>query len=146
MSEEKKYPKVVVGVFIFNDKSELFLMAHRYWQNKFTIPGGHVEIGEKFEETVKREVKEETNLDIKDIEFLDFENMNNLKTKFTGPVNHLVSFLYKVRAKGDQKVILNKEGSSFKWQTVEEWLKQKEEVTDSSVEPMIKYFINNNQI
>lgn len=34
------------------------------------LPGGHMEYGESFEETAKREVLEETDLEIGDIKFL----------------------------------------------------------------------------
>lgn len=35
----------------------------------WSLPGGHLEHGESFEDTARREVKEESNLDIKNIRF-----------------------------------------------------------------------------
>ena len=35
------------------------------WGNLWVVPGGHIEYGETIEEAIKREMKEETNLDIK---------------------------------------------------------------------------------
>jgi len=35
-----------------------------FWQGKWICPGGKLELGETIEEGIKREVKEETNLDI----------------------------------------------------------------------------------
>ena len=69
MSEEK-YPKVVVGAFIFNDKDELLMVKAPNWKNKFTNVGGHVEMNESLEHAITREIKEETNLEIHDLEQL----------------------------------------------------------------------------
>lgn len=37
------------------------------------VPGGHVELGERLEEAAVREAKEETELDIYDLEFINFQ-------------------------------------------------------------------------
>ena len=62
--------RVGVGVFIFKEGS--FLMQQRkgaHGSGSWSVPGGHLEFGESFEETVRREVKEETTLRIKNIRF-----------------------------------------------------------------------------
>lgn len=61
---------VGVGVFIFKDGK--FLMGKRrgsHGLNTWSVPGGHVEFGETFETTAKREVMEETGLTIKNVRF-----------------------------------------------------------------------------
>lgn len=50
---------------ILNDKKQI-LLQKRVDNDKWGLPGGCQEIGERFEETVIREVKEETNLDVKE--------------------------------------------------------------------------------
>ncbi len=56
-------PKVGVnGIIFFNDK---ILLEKRSDDNKWGIPGGWVEVGESPQESLVREIKEETNLDVK---------------------------------------------------------------------------------
>ena len=61
-------PILTAGVilFLFNEKDEV-LMQFRTDYNMWGFPGGAMELGESFEETASRELKEETNLDIDDL-------------------------------------------------------------------------------
>ncbi len=57
------------GAVIEDDAGRILLVKHRperggYWQGKWICPGGRLEPGETIEEAIKREVKEETHLDI----------------------------------------------------------------------------------
>ena len=59
------YPEPTVGALIINNMDEILLVKSHKWKNKkYSVPGGHVELGESFEEAVIREVKEETGLDV----------------------------------------------------------------------------------
>jgi 8-oxo-dGTP diphosphatase len=58
-----------VGAIIQDDKDRILLVKHKkerggYWQGKWICPGGRLEYGEQIRDGIKREVKEETNLDI----------------------------------------------------------------------------------
>lgn len=53
------------AAIIVNDKNQILLQS-RADRNKWGLPGGCQELGETVEETVLREIKEETNLDVQE--------------------------------------------------------------------------------
>ncbi len=61
MSNEKKYPRVGVGVMIKNDRGEILLGLRKgsHGSGEWSFPGGHLDFGETLFETAKREVMEE---------------------------------------------------------------------------------------
>ncbi len=60
------------AVIIVNDKGQILLQS-RADRDKWGLPGGCQELGERFQDTIIREIKEETNLDVKeeDLELID---------------------------------------------------------------------------
>lgn len=74
-SPDRKLPKIGVAVFILRDGK--ILMSERLKGNgagTWGLAGGHLEMGETFEECCKREVKEETGLDINEVRLLTAVN------------------------------------------------------------------------
>ena len=66
----EKQARVGVGVFIIKDGK--FLMGRRrnaHGDGTWSIPGGHLEFGESFEQTAAREALEETGISIKNPRF-----------------------------------------------------------------------------
>jgi len=60
---------IAVGAVIQDDTGKILLVKHKkerggYWQGKWICPGGKLELGEKIKQGIKREVKEETDLEI----------------------------------------------------------------------------------
>lgn len=53
------------AAIIVNDRGQILLQS-RADNDRWGLPGGCQELGERFEDTVIREVKEETNLDVKE--------------------------------------------------------------------------------
>ena len=70
---EQVFPEPTVGIFIFNSQGQLLLLQSHKWPGKYVVPGGHVELGERIEEAAIREAKEETGLDIHDLEFTCYQ-------------------------------------------------------------------------
>ncbi|KAK9054191.1 hypothetical protein SSX86_025269 [Deinandra increscens subsp. villosa] len=70
-------PEVGVGVFILKDNKILLGRRRSLYvaANTYGLPAGHLELGETYEECAAREVKEETGLDIKNIELLTTNNL-----------------------------------------------------------------------
>lgn len=65
-----KQTKVGVGVFVIKDGA--FLMGKRlnaHGAGTWSLPGGHLEYGESFDQTARREVDEESGLKVKHIRF-----------------------------------------------------------------------------
>lgn len=66
----EKQVRVGVGVFVIRDGK--FLMGLRqgsHGADRWALPGGHQEFRESFEQTARREIQEETGLEITNIRF-----------------------------------------------------------------------------
>lgn len=70
------YPKVGLGVLIFNSSEQILLGKRRNSHGEFSWapPGGHLEFGESLEECAIREVSEETAVIIEEPKFLAVTN------------------------------------------------------------------------
>lgn len=137
---ENKYQISTVGALIFNDKNEVFLMKSPKWKNKYICPGGKVEYGESMAEALKREVKEETNLDITDIEFICVMDAMDLSKEYEGEFEHYIFHDFKARALNPEEIKLDgNEGKKFKWLSPEEWLRKEniEKYTKIALEKLI---------
>ena len=53
-----------IAAIIYDDKGKILIFDHRKW-NFYTIPVGKVEPGQKIEDALKREIKEECGINIK---------------------------------------------------------------------------------
>ncbi len=70
MGEINQKPQVGVGIIIFkNNKVLVGKRKASHGAGEYAFPGGHLEFGETIFETAKREVKEETDLDVNEFEF-----------------------------------------------------------------------------
>lgn len=64
VDDTQVYPEPTVGALIINNQGKILLARSHKWFDKYTLPGGHIEVGETMAEAVKREVKEEVGLDV----------------------------------------------------------------------------------
>lgn len=114
------FPEPTVGALIFNPEGKVFLMRSPKWHNKYVVPGGHVELGEKVEEALKREVKEETGLDVYEIKFLNFQDV--IFDKLFWKKRHFIFLDFACKTK-TVNVVLNAEGSEYDWFSLKEALR-----------------------
>ena len=133
---EQQYPESTCGALIFNQEGKIFLMKSHKWRNKYVIPGGHVELGEKIEDSLKREIKEETGLDIHNIKFICFQEF--IFGEGFWKKRHFIFFDYSCKT-SSTNVVLNSEGQEFVWVTLEEALKLPiEPYTKKTIEEYLK--------
>ncbi len=100
------YPEPTVGGLIVNDEGKILLVKSYKWFDSYTLPGGHIELGEPMAEAVKREVKEETGLEV------EVEEMLLMQEAIFAPEfykkKHFIFFDFLCRSK-DQTVRLDQE-------------------------------------
>jgi len=118
----REYPtQPVVGVgavLVHQGKILLVKRGNEPGKGKWSIPGGHVELGEKVEETVVTEVKEECNLDVEVDHLIDVvdncvkDEKGRLKYHFV-----IIDYLVKLK-KGALKP--NSELLDAKWVSLDE--------------------------
>src|SRR6266496_5814072 len=107
------YPEPTVGALIVNREGKILLAKSHKWFDKYTLPGGHIEVGETMEEAVKREVREEVGLDVEVVEFLLMQEA--IFAKEFWQKKHFIFFDFFCRV-GDQEVKLdNDELQDFVW-------------------------------
>jgi len=73
ISKKRPDTKKISKVVVLNDRGEILLLLRKKDQpfpNKWDLPGGHLVVGETWEEAAIREVKEETNLDLTGLEMI----------------------------------------------------------------------------
>lgn len=94
-------------------------MKSHKWRGKYVVPGGHIELGETMEEALVREVKEETGLDVFDIQFLCFQEF--IYDESFWKSRHYIFFDFVCRSK-TRWANLNHEAQEFVWVTPQQAL------------------------
>jgi len=77
--QSRRDTRKIAKVVIVNDRGEILLLLRRKDQPfpmRWDLPGGHLKDGETWEEGARREVKEETNLDIKKMQMISDKGKN----------------------------------------------------------------------
>ncbi len=113
----QQYPEPTTGALIFNPEGKLFLMKSHKWKGKWVIPGGHVDLGERIEDAVRREIKEETNLDVHDLEFVCFQEF--IYGEGFWKTRHFIFFDFACKTDSTD-VVLNDEAEEYIWASPDE--------------------------
>lgn len=118
--EDSHPPLVTVGGLIFNQAGLVLMIRTHKWSNLWGIPGGKIKWGETSADALRREIKEETNLDIVDIQFVMVQDCIHSKEFYRDA--HFVLLNYTCRSAQTPTVKLNDEAREFCWVTLEQAL------------------------
>jgi nucleoside triphosphatase len=91
------------------------------WDNKNTVPGGHIELGERAEDAIKREVNEETGLNVEVEKLLLVQQA--IYPKFYHKHEHFLFMDYVCRAQNSDVNLDGRELQSYTWISPKEALK-----------------------
>ncbi len=116
--DQNRAPVVTVGALIFNAADQVLIIRTHKWSNLWGIPGGKIKWGETSTDALRRELKEETNLEVSGIEFVLVQDCIHSKEFYRDA--HFVLLNYICTCEGDAEVKLNDEAREFKWLTLEE--------------------------
>ena len=116
---EKKRPVATVGALIQDDDGKLLMIKTHKWGHRWGIPGGKIERGESSTDALKREIREETNLEVDDVRFVMVQDCIDSEEFQTA--EHFLLLNYVVRRTSGE-VALNDEAQEFRWVTAKEAL------------------------
>jgi phosphoglycolate phosphatase-like HAD superfamily hydrolase/ADP-ribose pyrophosphatase YjhB (NUDIX family) len=120
--EESHPPISTVGALIYNSAGEVLMVRTHKWSNLWGIPGGKIKWGETSEDALRREIREETALEITDIEFVLVQDCIHSKEFYRDA--HFILLNYTCRCcAGEPHVRLNEEAREFRWVRLEDALK-----------------------
>ena len=99
--ENYKKPSLTVDIFIFNKKTNEFILIKRKnnpFKDCWALPGGFVDYGESTENAAIREAKEETSIDVNLINLIGvYSNPNR------DPRGHTVTIVYLAQGNFNQR-------------------------------------------
>ena len=108
------YPEPTVGALIVNKEGRILLTKSHKWFDKYTLPGGHIEVGETMREAVIREVKEEVGLDVEVAEMLLMQ-----EAIFAGEFwkrKHFIFFDFLCKSRDQQVKLDGRELQEYVWE------------------------------
>jgi phosphoglycolate phosphatase len=106
-------PIITVGALISNDAGEVLMVRTHKWSGLWGIPGGKTKWRETSEDALRRELLEETALQVDRVRFVLVQDCIGSKEFYRDA--HFVLLNYTCRAPGVQPVRLNEEAQEFRW-------------------------------
>ncbi len=130
MEIPNRYYRVTIKALIQNEKSAFLLIREKMdkYGYEWDLPGGGLDFGETTEECLRREIKEELNLNVDSIE----ENPSYFLTYIHHDRNR-VNVIYKTKLK-DYNFISTSECFEIKFFTIEEVLQNRDTMFPNVIE------------
>lgn len=113
-------PVATVGALIHDGCGKLLMLRTHKWGHRWGIPGGKIERGEASEDALRREVREETGLEIADIAFALVQD--SIDSPEFQRRAHFILLNYVARATDGTAVVLNGEAEEYMWVSADEAL------------------------
>ena len=136
--EQEGIIKNVVGAIILNEKSQVLIMSRKtddFMGGIDELPSGNMEHGENIYETLIREVKEETNLDVVNVKSyigsFDYISGSDKKAR---------QYNFVLDVKNIENIILT-EHDKYNWLTIEE-IRKSSKITDEVKSILEIYYFN----
>lgn len=108
--------QVICSAFIEKDNKFLIVMCPRF--KVWRVPGGRTEHGEKLEETLIREMQEETGITFENPKFIGFGQDQQFHIKGQRETSRLIMFFH-VKTNEEPKLDPD-EAEDFKWVTLDD--------------------------
>ncbi|BCX50301.1 haloacid dehalogenase [Haloferula helveola] len=116
----RKAPVATVGALIEDEAGRYLMVKTHKWSHRWGIPGGKIKRGESSEDALRREIREETNLEIDEPRFVMVQDCIDSE-EFQRPEHFLLLNYVARRISGE--VVLNEEAEEFRWADAEEALR-----------------------
>ncbi|MFM7101519.1 MAG: NUDIX domain-containing protein [Verrucomicrobiota bacterium] len=117
-AEGVRHPIPTVGALVANDRGQVLLVRTNKWSNRWGIPGGKIAWGEPSEDALRRELREETGLEVRDVRFVMVQDAIHPPEFYRDA--HFLLLNYVCRAPGHPVVVLNHEAQEFRWLRLDE--------------------------
>ncbi len=114
---DRRPPVATVGALIEDEDGRFLMVRTHKWGHRWGIPGGKIERGEAAEAALRREVREETGLEIDAPRFVMVQDCIDSE-EFQRPEHFLLLNYHARRRSGE--VVLNDEAEDFRWVTPDE--------------------------
>lgn len=133
---KQEYPEPAAGAFIKNKKGELLLVKSYEWKDLWHVPGGHIEVGERITDTVRREVMEEVGLKVKVARLISVQEA--IFPKGHAKKKHFIYFDFLCEAEDDKVKLDKTELREYRWVSPKTALKLK---TDRFTKNSLKMYL-----
>lgn len=135
-------PLLTIGAWllVINENNEV-LMQLRSDFNSWDFPGGTMELGETIEDVARRELKEETNLELDELKIIDvFSGKDTYRKYPNGDELYVVSVLCEIRKFHGNLKINDNESKILKWFSINEIPENLSPVTKKFIDKIRSHF------